>query len=202
MLRPRGADTAPVTVLLPASGQLARVVAGQINLVAVVDQIDGGAVVLDVHGARLPAGPARLTFNAPFGGVLLAGALAVDERGTRFWPNAKGVSYAQRRETFRVTVGLLATIERPDRETVACKTLNLSIGGALLQTEGPFAPARAPTVTIDCGDGQPVILPATLLRSERHATRHAVAFSSVGSTDERQLSMLVAAAQRRALASR
>ena len=81
-------------------------VAGNVNLVAVVLGTDGAAIVLDVHGARLPAGPARLTFNATFGGVLLAGALAVDERGTRFLPNAKGLSYAQRRETFRVAVAL------------------------------------------------------------------------------------------------
>jgi hypothetical protein len=202
MSRASRADIGSVSVLFPAPGQLARVVAGQANLVAVVDEVDGGSIVLDVHGAQLLAGPARLSFNASFGGVLLAGALHVDERGTRFWPNAKGVRFAQRRETFRVTVTLPATMARADRDAVACQTLNLSIGGALLQTEALFAPAGPLTITIDCGDGQPVSVPATALRSERHATRHAVAFSSVGSTDERKLSALVAAAQRRALASR
>ena len=126
-------------------------VAGNVNLVAVVLGIDGPAIVLDVHGARLPAGPARLTFNATFGGVLLAGALAVDERGTRFLPNAKGLSYAQRREAFRVAVALHATIERPGSGSVACTTLNLSLGGALLQTQAPFAPPYELTVAIDCG---------------------------------------------------
>jgi hypothetical protein len=196
------ADTAVVSVLLPDAGQLARVVAGQVNLVAVVLGTDGAAIALDVHGARLPAGPARLTFNASFGGVLLAGALAVDERGTRFWPNANGLSYAQRRETFRVTVGLPATIEQPRNGSVACTTLNLSIGGALLQTEAPFALPYELTVAIDCGQRQTVSLAATPIRSERQATRHAVAFANVGGADERTLSMLVAAAQRRALASR
>jgi PilZ domain len=198
----RCADIASVGVLLPTAGQLARVVAGQFNLVAVVDGIDRGAIVLDVHGMRLPAGPARMSFNATFGGVLLAGALAVDERGTRFWPNAKGLSYAQRRETFRVEVVLPATIQRADRDPVASTTLNLSIGGALLQTEGPYAAANALTVTIDCGAAKPVSLAATAVRSERHATRHAVAFGNVGGGAERELSLLVAAAQRRALASR
>ena len=196
------ADTAAVSVLLPDAGQLARVVAGNVNLVAVVLGTDGPAIVLDVHGARLPTGPARLTFNATFGGVLLAGALAVDERGTRFLPNAKGLSYAQRREAFRVTVGLPATIERPGHGPLACTTLNLSIGGALLETEAPFAPPYELTVAIECADAQTVSLAATPIRSEREATRHAVAFANVGGADERALSTLVAAAQRRALAAR
>jgi hypothetical protein len=202
MARAPRADIAAVSLLLPDAGQLARVVAGKVNVVAIVLGTDGGAIVLDVHGARLPTGPARLTFNASFGGVLLAGALGVDERGTRFWPNAKGLSYAQRRETFRVTVGLPATIERPGTGSVACRTLNLSIGGALLKTEAPFAPPYELTVTIECGDGRAVSLAATPIRSERQATRHAVAFANVDGADERRLSALVAAAQRRALASR
>lgn len=177
-------------------------VAGNLNLVAVVLGTDGAAIVLDVHGARLPAGPARLTFNASFGGVLLAGALAVDERGTRFLPNAKGLSYAQRREAFRVTVALQATIDQQGGGSVPCTTLNLSIGGALLQTQAPFAPAYELTVAIDCGEREPVSLAATPIRSERRATRHAVAFANVGGANERTLSRLVATAQRRALASR
>ncbi|HEX6745430.1 MAG TPA: PilZ domain-containing protein [Solirubrobacteraceae bacterium] len=189
-------------MVLPDAGQLARVVAGNVNLVAVVLGTDGPAIVLDVHGARLPAGPARLTFNATFGGVLLAGALAVDERGTRFLPNAKGLSYAQRREAFRVAVVLHATIERPASGPVPCTTLNLSIGGALLQTEEPFAPPYELTVAIDCGEREPVRLAATPIRSERQSTRHAVAFANVGGADERRLSKLVVTAQRRALASR
>ncbi len=196
------ADTAAVTVLLPDAGQLARVVAGNVNLVAVVLGTDGAAIVLDVHGARLPSGPARLTFNASFGGVLLAGALAVDERGTRFLTNAKGLSYAQRREAFRVSVALHATIDRPGSGSVACTTLNLSIGGALLQTEAPFAPPYELTVAIDSGEREPVRLAANPIRSERQATRHAVAFANVGGADERTLSRLLAAAQRHALASR
>jgi PilZ domain len=202
MARAPRADTAAVSVLLPDPGQLARVVAGNVNLVAVVLGTDGAAIVLDVHGARLPSGPARLTFNATFGGVLLAGALAVDERGTRFLCNAKGLSYAQRREAFRVTVALHATIDRPDSGSVACTTLNLSIGGALLRTEAPFAPPYEMTVAIDCGERDPVRLAATPIRSEHQATRHAVAFANVAGINERTLSKLVATAQRCALASR
>jgi hypothetical protein len=202
MPRARHADIGAVSMLLPGAGQLARVVAGNVNLVAVVRGIDGAAIVLDVHGARLATGPARLTFNASFGGVLLAGALAVDERGTRFWPDATGQSYAQRRETFRVTVSLPATVERLAKSSVACRTLNLSIGGALLETEAPFAPSYELTLAIECGDGQTVRLAATPIRSERQATRHAVAFANLGGADERALSALVAAAQRRALAAR
>jgi len=200
--RARRADIGAVSVLLPGAGQLARVVAGNTNLVAVVLGTDGAAIVLDVHGARLPPGPARLTFNASFGGVLLAGALVVDERGTRFWPNAKGQSYAQRREAFRVTVVLPATIERLANGSVACRTINLSVGGALLETEAPFAPPYELALAIDCGGTEPVRLAATPIRSERQATRHAVAFANVGGADERALSTLVAAAQRRALATR
>jgi hypothetical protein len=203
MPRAPRADTAAVSVLLPDAGQLARVVAGNVNLVAVVLGTDGPAIVLDVHGARLPTGPARLTFNASFGGVLLAGALAVDERGTRFLPNAKGLSYAQRREAFRVAVALHTKIERrPASGSVACTTLNLSIGGALLQTQEPFAPPYELTLAIDCGERELVRLAATPIRSERQATRHAVAFANVGGADERRLSKLVATAQRRALAAR
>ena len=202
MARAPRADTAAVSVLLPDAGQLARVVAGNVNLVAVVLGTDGAAIVLDVHGARLPSGPARLTFNATFGGVLLAGALAVDERGTRFLCNAKGLSYAQRREAFRVTVALHATIDRPDSGSVACTTLNLSIGGALLRTEAPFAPPYEMTVAIDCGERDPVRLAATPISSEHQATRHAVAFANVAGADERTLSKLVATAQHCALASR
>jgi hypothetical protein len=202
MARTLRADNPDVSVLLPDAGQLARVVAGNVNLVAVVLGADGGALVLDVHGARLPTGPARLTFNASFGGVLLAGALSCDDRGTRFWPNAKGQSYAQRREAFRVAVALPATIERIGKGSVPCRTLNLSIGGALLQTEEPFAPPYELAVSIDCGAAQTVSLAATPIRSERQSTRHAVAFANVGGADERALSLLVAAAQRRALAAR
>ena len=70
--------------------------------------------------------------------MLLAGALAVDERGTRFLWIAKGLSYAQRREALRVAVALQATIDRPGSGSVACTTLNLGIGGAALRTEAPF----------------------------------------------------------------
>jgi hypothetical protein len=85
---------------------------------------------------------------------------------------------------------------------VPCTTLNLSIGGALLQTEEPFAPPYELTVAIDCGEREPVRLAATPIRSERQSTRHAVAFANVGGVDERRLSKLVVTAQRRALASR
>ena len=187
---------------MPTVGQLARVVAGPINLVAVVDAVDGGAVVLDVHGVVLPPGPARLSFNSSFGGVLLAGTLHVDARGARFRPGPKGASFAQRRETFRVAVALPVLVEREDRDPFPCTTVNLSIGGTLLDSERPFAPMGALTVAIDYGDRQPMRLAATVMRSEHAAMRLAVAFSNVGGIDERKLSLLVAAAQRRALASR
>jgi hypothetical protein len=202
MLRVWRADTAPVSILLPTVGQLARVVAGATSLVAVVDGIDHGAIVLDIHGAALPTGPARLSFNATFGGVLLAGVLRVDDDAARFLPNAKGLRYAQRRETFRVTVDLPAAIEHADLGPFACKTLNLSIGGALLEIERPFAPADRVTVTIVCHGTKAVSLPATVVRGEYGATRLAVAFVNLGRGEERRLSTLVAAAQRRALATR
>ena len=201
MLRARRADTASVSVLLPTPGQLARVVAGSVNLVSIVERIDRGAVVLDVHGAQLAAGPARLTFNVTFGGVLLAGALAVDEGGTRFWPDAKGLSYAQRRETFRVAIDLPAALEPAGDQPIACKTVNLSIGGALLEVDRPLAADRL-TVTIMIADKQTVSLPGTVVRGERHSTRLAVAFANVSRADDRKLSLLVAAAQRLALTAR
>lgn len=187
---------------MPTVGQLARLVAGPVNLVAVVDAVDGGAVMLDVHGVRLPPGPARLSFNSSFGGVLLAGHVHVDERGTRFRPSAKGASFAQRRETFRVAVALPVLVEREDRDPFPCTTVNLSIGGTLLDSERPFASVGALTVAIDYGDPQPIRVAGTVMRSEHAAMRFAVAFSNVGGGDERKLSLLVAAAQRRALASR
>jgi hypothetical protein len=202
MLRPRAADTASVSALLPTVGQLARVVAGDVNLIAVVDGVERGAVVLDVHGVALPAGPARLTFNCSFGGALLAGQLHVDERGARFWPNAKGAQLDQRRETFRVTVALPAVLERAGRPPLTAETLNLSIGGVLLDTEGAFAPNGELTITIQCGPSDAVSLPGTVVRSEESSRRLAVAFANVGGRNERTLSLLVAAAQRRALAAR
>jgi hypothetical protein len=191
-----------VSTLVPTVGQLARVVAGRINLVATVDELDRGAVVLDVYGAKLPAGPARLSFNSSFGGVLLAGALHVDQRGTRFLPDVKGSPSSQRRDTFRVTVALRAMVERTGGTPVACRTLNLSIGGAQLESERPLAPTGDLTLAIDYGGAEPMRLSATVIRSEDAAMRLAVAFTNVDGTDERKLSLLVAAAQRRALASR
>jgi hypothetical protein len=47
-----------------------------------------------------------------------------------------------------------------------------------------------------------VSLPAVVVRNELGARRLAVAFAGVRGRDERTLSMLVAAAQRRALAAR
>jgi hypothetical protein len=199
---PAPADSASVSTFLPTVGQLARVVAGRINLIAVVDELDGGAIVLDVYGVKLPAGPARLSFNSSFGGVLLAGVLRVDERGTRFWPDAKGTRFGHRRDTFRVTVALRAMVERAQRTPLQCRTLNLSIGGALLECERPFAPAGELTLAIDYGDAQPMRVSATVIRNEDAALRLAVAFTNIDGSDERKLSLLVAAAQRRALASR
>jgi PilZ domain-containing protein len=196
------ADIADVSAFLPTVGQLARVVAGPVNLVAVVERLDGGAVVLDVHGAALPVGAARLSFNCAFGGVLLAGQLQVDGHETRFLPGEKGARFAQRRETFRVTVALPAAIVRRGRSRVPCTTLNLSIGGALLETERPLAHTGKLTVAIDCGDGRVVSLPATVVRSQHAAMGLAVAFANVDGAIERELSTLVAAAQRRALVSR
>jgi hypothetical protein len=191
-----------VSTLLPTVGQLARVVAGAINLIAVVDELDRGAVVLDVHGVKVPVGPARLSFNSSFGGVLLAGAVHVDERGTRFLPDVKGVPSAQRRDTFRVAVALRAMVEQTERTPVPCRTLNLSIGGAQLESDRPFALTGELTLAIDYGDAEPMRLSATVIRSEDAALRLAVAFTNVDGSDERKLSLLVAAAQRRALASR
>jgi hypothetical protein len=200
MERRPGADTARVSLYLPRPGQLVRVVTDEVNIVAVVDAVDRGAVVLDVHGAALRAGVARLSFNASFGGVLLAGHLAVDDRGTRFWPGNAGARFDQRRETFRVIVALPAVIERPKHPRLACETLNLSIGGVLLETDRPFAPGDQLTVTIQCTESHFVSVPAKVVRSEHG--RLAVAFTDVGGKDERTLSLLVAAAQRRALAAR
>jgi PilZ domain len=202
MLHAPIADTALVSALFPTVGQLTRVVAGPVNLVAVVDGIDRGSVVLDVHGVELPAGAARLTFNSSFGGVLLAGQVHVDDRGARFTPNAKGAQFDQRRETFRVTVALPAVLEPAGRPPLAGETLNLSIGGVLLETEGPFASGRQLTITIQCTPTNAVSLPGTLVRSERGSKRIAVAFDNIGGRDERTLSLLVAAAQRSALAAR
>jgi hypothetical protein len=72
----------------------------------------------------------------------------------------------------------------------------------MLAIEQPFAPADRLRVTIDCNDRQTVRLAATVVRSERSARRLAVVFANVGGTDERKLTMLVTAAQRRALTSR
>jgi hypothetical protein len=191
-----------VSAFLPTAGQLARVVAGPVNLVAVVERVDRGAVVLDVHGAVLPAGPARLSFNCAFGGVLLAGQLHVDGPETLFLASEKGASFAQRRETFRVTVALPAAIMRRGRSRVPCTTLNLSIGGALLETERPLAHTGKLTVAIEYGDNRVVSLAAIVVRSEHAAMGLAVAFTSVDGAVERELSTLVAAAQRRALVSR
>jgi c-di-GMP-binding flagellar brake protein YcgR len=158
--------------------------------------------VLDVHGAVLPAGPARLSFNCAFGGVLLAGQLHVDGPETLFLASEKGASFAQRRETFRVTVALPAAIMRRGRSRVPCTTLNLSIGGALLETERPLAHTGKLTVAIEYGDNRVVSLAAIVVRSEHAAMGLAVAFTSVDGAVERELSTLVAAAQRRALVSR
>jgi hypothetical protein len=202
MEHPPVADTARVSVYLPRPGQLVRVVTGEANLVAVVDAIDRGSVVLDVHGTAIPAGVARLSFNSSFGGVLLAGHLAVDGRGTRFWPGTAGARFDQRRETFRVTVALPALIERPKGPPLACETLNLSIGGVLLETDRPIAVGDRLTVTIRCTESHAVTLSSTVARSEHGARRLALMFTDVGGKDERTLSLLVAAAQRRALAAR
>jgi PilZ domain-containing protein len=196
------ADSPDVSVFLPTVGQLARLVAGPVNLVALVERLDDGAVVLDVHGSALLAGPARLSFNCAFGGVLLTGHLRVDGGETRFSPGESGARFAQRRETFRVSAALPATIVRRGRRSVPCTTLNLSIGGALLETERPFAHIGSLTVTIDCGDGDVMSLAATVARREHGAMGLAVAFTNVNGADERRLSSLIAAAQRRALASR
>ena len=147
---------------------------------------------------RAPAaGPARLTFNAPSAACCSPAPSRVDERETRFWPNAKGAE-------LRAAARGLPRRGRPARDDraagqrlVACTTLNLSIGGALLETEAPFAPPYELTVAIDCGGAEPVSLAATPIRSERQATRHAVAFANVGGADERALSTLIATAQRR-----
>jgi PilZ domain-containing protein len=179
-----------------------RLVTDDVNLVAVADVVDRGAVMLDVHGTALRGGVARLSFNASFGGVLLAGHLAVDDRGTRFWPGSTGAHFDQRRETFRVTVALPAVIERPKHPRLACETLNLSIGGVRLETDRPFAPGDRLTVTIQCTESHFVTVPANVVRSEHGARRLALAFTHVGGEDERTLSLLVAAAQRRALAAR
>ncbi len=202
MLGAAVADTARVSMLLPAAGQLARVVAGQVNLIAVVVGVDRGAVVLDVHGVAIPDGPARLTFNSSFGGVLLAGQIHADQRGTRFLPNAKGGQFDQRRETFRVTVALPAVLERAGRPPLKAETLNLSIGGVLLATQATFAATGALAITIQCTPSNAVSLPGSVVRSELGANRLAVAFANVGGRDERTLSLLVAAAQRQALAAR
>jgi hypothetical protein len=196
------ADTASVSTYLPRPGQLARIVAGDVNVVAVVDAIDRGAVVIDAHGASLPAGPGRLSFNASFGGVLLAGQVVVDKRGTRFWPGTDGARFDQRRETFRVTVALPAVVEQTNRPALSCETLNLSIGGVLLEVDRQFAPSERLTVTIRCTESHAVTVPAVVVRSEQGAKRLAAAFADMGGTEERVLSLLVAAAQRRALAAR
>ena len=140
--------------------------------------------------------------TAPSAACCSPAGCTVYEGETHFLPGESGARFAQRRETFRVTVGLPAVIEQPRRSPVRCTTLNLSIGGALMETERPFAPSSPLRVTITCGDSDAMTLAASVVRREHGAMGLAVAFTGVTGAAERTLSALIAAAQRRALVSR
>ena len=147
--------------------------------------------------ARCPPAPARLTFNAPSAACCSPARCGRRARDALPGPTPRALSYAQRREAFRVTVGPAArpSSGRPalggvhDAEPVDRRRAARDRGAvrASVRADGRDRLRRA----------EPVRLAATPIRSERQATRHAVAFANVGGADERTLSTLIAAAQRR-----
>ena len=191
MQHPPSADTARVSVYLPRPGQLVRVVTGEANLVAVVDAIDRGSVVLDVHGAALPAGVARLSFNSQL-------RRRAARRPSRRRRSRHALLARHRRRALRPAARDVPRHGRPARRdraaeepTASCETLNLSIGGVLLETDQPFAADDRLTVTIRCTESHAVTVPSTVVRSEHGARRLALTFTDVGGKDERTLSLLV-----------
>ncbi len=196
------ADIADVSVFLPTVGQLARVVAGPVNLVAVVERIDRGAVVLDVHGVGASRRPGQAVVQLRVRRRAADGQLRVDGQETSFSPSEKGARFAQRRETFRVS----AARARDHRAAgPALDPLHDAEPVDRRRAARDRAPVRAhrPADRRDRVRRRPVMsLAATVARSEHGAMGLAVAFTNVSGADERRLSTLIAAAQRRALVSR
>ncbi len=179
----------------PFLGQSVRLRAeGFDDLVEVVAVDEDGSIVLAV---TLTAEEAHLLYASAASAVHLTGAVAAEEEGpgrSRF--TAADVETFQRREAYRVPMGVPATVRRGDGSELACKVADLSPGGALLSPEadGLLLGERVELV-IHHDMLRELPLPAEVIR--RDGARRALRFDALSVRADNALSRVITEAQLR-----
>lgn len=154
-----------------------------------------GAVILD---RNVSAGAAELIFASPRGVITLTGAITA---GFEWVFRADAAQVRQRREAFRLSVGLPMSLTRADGSKITGTVTDLSIGGALLGDRSePLHLYEQVHVTIDCGVHGLAAARGTVIRLD--GIRRAVQFDTLSAQSEATIERLLSTEQRRRLAER
>jgi len=158
----------------------------------VVAAADDESVLLEVS---LTAEPAHLLYAGPASAVHLTGSIAEAGDGlSRF--AVESVETFQRREAFRVPMGVPATVRRADGTEIACAVADLSPGGALLSPEADALLLGERVELIVDRDGlRDLPLAAEVIR--RDGARRALRFEALSVHADNLLGHAIAEAQMR-----
>jgi len=159
------------------------------EIVAVIDT-DGEGVTVD---AVVDSAEAHLLFSSSSGAVHLTGPLVAAAQGSRL--RIVEVDSFQRRGSFRIGMGVWATVARIDERPLCCSVRDLSLTGALL---GPEAFALEPdehvVLNIHVDGLERLELAGVVVR--RDGNMRGLSFDTLSRRDDAALQRVIAAAQR------
>jgi len=177
----------------PFLGQHVRLRAGEdFDDLVVVAEADDDSVVLEVS---VTASAAHLLYAGRAAAVHLTGSIAdVGDGRSRF--RVETSETFQRREAFRVPMGVPATVRRANGTAIACAVADLSPGGALLSPEadGLLLGERVELI-VDHDGLRDLPLAAEVIR--RDGARRALRFEALSVRADNLLSRAITEAQLR-----
>jgi c-di-GMP-binding flagellar brake protein YcgR len=155
-----------------------------------VESDDQSVTVAVVLSAR----EAHLLFSSITGAVHLSGPIFAGERTSRML--VAEVESFQRREGYRVPLGVRVTVRRVGAPALSCAVADLSVGGALLDPDAhPLRVGERVFLTIHLDGLERAALAGEVVR--RDGERRVVRFDALAPRDDAALQKALTAAQQR-----
>jgi PilZ domain-containing protein len=182
-------------------GHTALVEAGDIAVTGTVDNVAGAAVTISCDEECWPEGDSRdvtISVFAPDALYRITGDAVSEEKGLRccdefFIERIQRRRWPRRRMDLPVT---LCPVESASSfEGVAGRTVDISVGGACIETLRPVEGEGNPMVILRLPDGSTVVCGAATIAVEQldDGWRYRVAFTDLASADASRLESLTAA---------
>jgi PilZ domain-containing protein len=192
------APAPPSTRVRPGLGQHVRLraVDGLDEIVRVVG-VDGLTIAL---GCETPtAAQGQIVFSHPRGVVCLAGTLRRADGDRLELTVTEQRRLEQRRSFFRQAVAQPVRIARPDGETLAARTVDISLGGVRVRDSRGLELDEQVVATIWLDEFGEIEATGRVVRRDPDHEGHALAFDPLGRCNESRLSHFLADVQRRRL---